>query len=310
MPMTMPGPRLPPAAMPPTSDDSRNGSASTNGSHPRPVFEAPTSPVFAAVSRHKILVAFFTLLFAAAGVAFGYSRPVAYEASATLQVGQVNPNSPGFYGYAQSASSLATSFSRAITAKEVLDQVDEKLAISPGRAAARLAAEPIPQSPAFRVIATGASGPAAEKLANVAASAVIAYEAKSNSGNAQAQSLLAEVRSSSLNLSRAEKKVGELKESGASLSRVLESEATVSALRVKSDATGNAYKVTLESQAPRQGLVSLVSGATPATGNRSSHMQLFGLAGFLIGLVVGCLAAWLLYRREIKTAAIGSTATA
>ena len=92
------------------------------------------------------------------GAGIGLLRQTTYTASATLQVGQVNPNSPGFLGYVQSASSLATAFSRSIAAAPVLATVKRKLALGPADATPRLSAEPIPLAPAFRVIATGSLG--------------------------------------------------------------------------------------------------------------------------------------------------------
>ncbi len=84
------------------------------------VFEPPSSFVLSAIGRNKLLVCGCAVVAALIGTAYGLSRPRTYTASATLQVGQVNPNSPGFYSYVQSASALATAFSRAISAEPVL----------------------------------------------------------------------------------------------------------------------------------------------------------------------------------------------
>src|SRR5262245_11829556 len=115
----------------------------------RGVFDPPEGLAFGSLRRHKKLIAIFALIGLLAGAALGLVRPATYEAAATLQVGQVNPNSPGFASYTQSASSLATAFSRAIAAEPVLAQVERKLHLAKQRASARLSAEPIPLSPAF-----------------------------------------------------------------------------------------------------------------------------------------------------------------
>jgi uncharacterized protein involved in exopolysaccharide biosynthesis len=114
------------------------------------VFEPPSGFLLRSIAHSKLLVCLFAVVFAVAGTAFGLSRQRTYTASATLQVGQVNPNSPGFYGYVQSAASLATAFSRAIDAEPVLATVQQKLGLAPSEAIPRLSAEPLPVSPAFR----------------------------------------------------------------------------------------------------------------------------------------------------------------
>jgi uncharacterized protein involved in exopolysaccharide biosynthesis len=263
---------------------------------PQRVFEPLSGPVIGALADHKALIAVVTLICTLAGIGFGYSRPVEYEASATIQVGQVNPNSPGFYGYAQSASSLATAFARSITASEVLGTIQRKLGIPPEKAAAMLAAEPIPQSPAFRIIGSGPTSEAARQLTNVAATAVIAYETKANSGNPQAEKLLDAFRKATVALSRSEAKVDALAREG-SAAALVGAEADLKALEVRRNAISSAYKVTLETQAPREGLVSLISGANTASGNRGSHLQLYGLLGFLVGLLLGSGLALAVDRR-------------
>ncbi|MET0558991.1 MAG: Wzz/FepE/Etk N-terminal domain-containing protein [Solirubrobacterales bacterium] len=260
-------------------------------------FEAPQGPLFEAIGRHKRLIAVFAVLGALAGIALGYVRPATYEASATLQVGQVNPNSAGFASYTQSASSLATAFSRAIAATPVLMQVEKRLQIPPERAVARLSSEPIPLSPAFRVIAKGPSAEKAKQLANVAAAAVIAYENRSNSANPQAAALLSSYRRASLALNKANAAVTAANAGGSS-EDVLAAEAAQSAATIRLKAIGATYIATVGSQPPREGFVSLLAGATSASGNRAAKMQLYGFLGLLLGLAGGCAAAYLSERRR------------
>src|SRR2546423_11260419 len=127
---------------------------------------SPSGRPFAAIARHKLLVLLCAAGLGAIGAALGSARKGTYTAAATLQVGRVNPNSPGFYGFVQSASDLATAFSRAITAAPVLRAVRAHTGLQPKAAAARLSAEPIPSSPAFRVVASGPTAAAAGRLAN------------------------------------------------------------------------------------------------------------------------------------------------
>jgi uncharacterized protein involved in exopolysaccharide biosynthesis len=262
----------------------------TNDSPPlvRGVFDPPEGLAFGAIRRHKKLIAIFAVLGLLAGAALGLVRPATYEAAATLQVGQVNPNSPGFASYTQSSSSLATAFSRAIAAAPVLATVERKLHIAKRKASGRLSAEPIPLSPAFRVLATGPSAAEAKRLANVAAAGVITYENRSNSANPEAASLLAAYRRASLELSEA---------SAAAAGGDLGAQAEQSAAKIKLKAIATAYVATVGSQPPREGFISLLAGATSATSNRHSMIQLYGFLGLLLGLLAGCGVAVLRDRR-------------
>lgn len=263
------------------------------------VFEPPDGFVLTAIARNKWVVGVCTVLLALAGTAYGLSRHRTYTTAATLQVGQVNPNSPGFFGYVQSAASLATAFSRGIDAEPVLDSVQRKLEIAPSKTIARLSAETIPTSPAFRVIATGSTELAAVQLANVAASALIAYEGQSNSTNPQAESLLHEYREASLALRGAVATVGaDSRHHHGYSSTLAAAEAERNAAAVRLRAIGVAYTNAIASRGPSSGLLSLVAGAAGASNDHSAKTEKFGLIGLLGGIVIGCLAAILLERRR------------
>jgi uncharacterized protein involved in exopolysaccharide biosynthesis len=256
----------------------------------RGVFEPPTGFVLSALARNKVLVVLIAIVGAIVGIGYGLSKPPAYTASATLQVGQVNPNSAGFFSYVQSASALATAFSRAIDAEPVLETVQRTLRLAPATAIARLSAEPIPVSPAFRIIATGPSSSAAIRLTNVTANAVISYEGRSNSSNPEASSLLHEYQEASLALQRAGTALSRLdSDKHSSTEARARAQAAKTAAQEKLRAIGNSYVAAVTSQAPRSGLVSLVAGATSATSDRKSKVEMVGFIGLLAGIVAGCL---------------------
>jgi len=273
----------PPAITPPPPNDSPP--------LVRGVFDPPEGLAFGAIRRRKKLIAIFALLGLLAGAVLGLVRPATYEAAATLQVGQVNPNSPGFASYTQSSSSLATAFSRAIAAAPVLATVEQRLHLAKNRASKRLSSEPIPLSPAFRVLATGPSAAKAMRLANVAAGGVIAYENKSNSANPEAASLLAAYRRASLALNEASADV-------ASSGGGSQAKAEQSAAKIRLKAIAAAYVATVGSQPPREGFISLLAGATSAKSDRNSRIQLYGFLGLLLGLLAGCGVAVLRGRKR------------
>jgi len=254
------------------------------------VFAPANGFAWRAITWNKGLVAAIAVLGAVVGLAIGMARPATYTASATLQVGQVNPNSPGFLGYVQSASSLATAFSRAIGATPVLTEVEEKLGVPASSAVSRLSSEPIPLAPAFRVIATGDSEAAAKGLANVAAGAVVTYESKANSANPQAKALLSGYRNATASLRQAEAQVEALSGSG-NEKALIAAEAQRNAAKVKLQGIESAYVAAVTSQAPREGLVTVLAGATSAESDRKSKVELYGFLGLLAGILLGCLVA-------------------
>jgi uncharacterized protein involved in exopolysaccharide biosynthesis len=285
-----------------------NGGSDGNGDAPtesparaQRLFEPPSGFVAQAITRHKLLVCACALVFALAGVAIGIAHRRTFTSSATLQVGQVNPNSPGFYGYVQSAAALATAFSRAIDAEPVLSTIQARLRLAPAAAIERLSAEPLPSSPAFRVIATGPSESDAVRLANVASAAIIAYEGQSNSANPAAAALLHEYHEASLALQRAETRVARLQRDKRTPTSALQSaEVARSTVSVRLRAIENAYNGAVISQAPRSGLVSLLAGATSASSDHKSKIELYGFVGLLLGVAAGCLAAVARRRRSAR----------
>jgi uncharacterized protein involved in exopolysaccharide biosynthesis len=272
----------------------------------RGIFDPPSGTVAPALRRHKLLIIAFALVFALIGFGAGFLRQPTYTGSASLQVGQVNPNSPGFLGYTQSATSLAAVFSRAIYAQPVLKEVEEKLGLSSTAATERLTAEPIPLSPLFRIVATGSSGAAAIHLANVASAAVIGYVGKTNSANPQATTLLHEALSASIGLRRTE---AALNAAEAESSGRLKARAAKSVAQLRLEAISKSYIETVGSQAPRAGLLSLVAGATSASDDRRSKAELYTFLGLILGLVAGCAVAVLAEqwrtRKELSLASAG-----
>jgi hypothetical protein len=263
------------------------------------VFEPPDGFALRAIARNKWIVAVCAVLLALAGAAYGLSRHRTFTSAATLQVGQVNPNSPGFFGYVQSAASLATAFSRGIDAEPVLHTVQQKLKLAPTAAIGRLSAQTIPTSPAFRVIATGPNELAAVQLANVAAGALISYEGQSNSTNPQAETLLHEYREASVALRQAVATVGADSRRRRGYSNTLAAaEAERNAASVRLRAIGVAYTNAIASRGPSSGLLTLVAGAAGASNDHSSKTEKYGLIGLLGGIVIGCLAAIALERRR------------
>jgi GT2 family glycosyltransferase len=279
---------------------------STNGHAPEPDSEPETAggALIRALSRRRLLVLLCTLVLAGAGAGLGIVRAPIYTSAATLQVGKVNPNSPGFYGFVQSATDLATAFSRSITATAVLDAVQGRLRIAPEQSLARLSAEPIPNSPIFRVIATGPTARQAIGLANVASAAVVTYvnEVSANDPGSS-RTLLHSFRSASLQLARskADAEVAahsfKLHPSRATSAGLINAQAVVASEKLRTQTIASGYQQNAQGTTPAN-LVSLLAGASSASNDRAAKIELYGFTGLLAGLVLGCIAAAVLERRK------------
>jgi capsular polysaccharide biosynthesis protein len=268
----------------------------------RSVLEPPRGFAVSAIARNKLIVVLAALACAAAGIAVGENRTPIYTASTTLQVGQVNPNSPGFFGYVQSSSSVATAFSRAISAEPVLATIQHELKLKPSTALSRLSAEPIPQSPVFRVFAEGPTESAAVQLANTASRSVIAYESQSNNSNPESASVLSEYRAASVRLREATEAVAHLAHKHASRHALAQAVAVKSAAAAELRALDVAYTATVTNRAPTHGLISLLAGASNASSDHSSKLKQYAIIGLLAGIVVGALLAMLRERLRERRA--------
>lgn len=261
-----------------------------------------------AIARHKLLVLLVGIVLTGAGAAIGLARAPTYTASTTLQVGTANVNSPGFYGFVQSASALATVFSRSITAEPVLAEIKSKLGVGASEATQRLSAEPIPVSPSFRVIATGSSARAAEALANITSAAVIVYSAHSASTTSPPTApLLANYRRAAQTMQDAAANVARLQRGRKSASGedagLIRARSELDSARVHAEALGAAYRSALVSAEanPSSTLLSLVAGAATASSDRSSKTELFAFTGLLAGLVLGAALAALYEQRRMRS---------
>ena len=262
---------------------------------------SPSVTPFAAIARHKLLVLLCAAGLGAIGAALGSARKGTYTAAATLQVGRVNPNSPGFYGFVQSASDLATAFSRAITAAPVLRAVRAHTGLGPKAAAARLSAEPIPSSPAFRVVASGPTAAAAVRLAIVTSKALIAYEARANAYSPDTARLLRRYRTASLRLAQATATASKAAHtyatapSTASREGLENAQAQKAAASLQAEALAGSYR--LSAQSTTAGLISMLAGAVTASSDRLAKIELLGLIGLIGGLAIGCTIAVLREQR-------------
>lgn len=299
--------------MPTHTQTSANSKPPADVLGPRPsAYRTEPSPslIVAALSRFKWLVVGLAALLCIVGLAVGVKRKAVYSATSTVQVGQVNPNSPGFYGFVQSATELATTFSRAITANGVLSIIHQRTGLTPAQSAARLAATPIPDGAAFSVIATGPTAQSAVNLANTAAAAMVSYEAAHNStatgGSTNSTTLFNEYRAENTQLAHDKAIVQKLqnKANGATPNptnaALVKAEADVGLDQGRSNALAAAYTQSLENQQPPGTMLSPLASALTATSDRKHKLELYGFVGLAAGLLIGAAIAVLLEQRRVR----------
>lgn len=287
------------------------------GTHPS-TYRAEPSPslIVAALGRYKWLVLGLTVVLTICGLAIGYKRKPIYTANATVQVGQVNPNSPGFYGFVQSATELATTFSRAITANGVLSIIQHKTGLTPAQSSVRLSATPIPDGAAFSVIATGSTSQSAVSLANTAAAAMVTYEAAANSSASTTSSNTAaifnEYRGQSTQLAHDKAIVQKLQNNSSSNGSspdptnpaLVQAQANAGLAQGRANALAAAYTQALENQQPPGTMLSPLASALTASSDRKHKLELFAFVGLAAGLLIGSAIAVMLEQRRVRRTAV------
>jgi hypothetical protein len=266
------------------------------------------SLIVSAIGRHKLLVLLLAVLLAGAGVAVGVRRKPIWTATATLQIGaNINPSSANFSGFVQSETSLATTFSTAITANEVLARIQARTRLSPAQSARRLTATPVPNAAALEVIATGATPTAAIGLANVGAKSLVAYEAPNNfptsaasiynayrpqlTAVAQARARLQAIQSRNAVQRQTASTVPGQTTANHSNPALIQAQAALGAAQARATALAAAYTLAVESDTNSGAVLTPLAGAVTASSDRKQKIELFGFIGLAAGLLIGASIA-------------------
>lgn len=218
------------------------------------------------------LVALCTL-----AIVIAFLRPATYTAESLLAVGRINVSTVAAPGVVSASQSLASAYSRAISADAVSEEVEEKLGESPGETAA----SPIPESPVILIEGKAGSEGEAVKLANTASRALINYVNELNSTKDETEELLSEYE-------EAQKEIATLRDSEAP-----DDAAKLSALRLRLHSLEAAYRTNLE-EATTGNELRVLTSAKGASSDRKSVLKLLLFAAVVAGLGIGLLLA---YRR-------------
>ncbi|QEC46658.1 hypothetical protein FSW04_03050 [Baekduia soli] len=273
-----------------------------------PVAESP-GVVPRAVSRHKLLILFFVLVFAGAGVAGGIVRKPQYTAQADLTVGQADLATQSLQGYAAAVQVLAGVYSRLVVSATVINQVDRREHLGPVELRNRISASPTPDSSTFRIKTTGPDAQSALRLNRLTVNAAQAYIVKlGNNGQNDAKQAFAKFQAAANTaaLKRAEAQRLE-DQRAADKNSVTDAElAKLNADAAKFDLIAQTYSQqyqnsSLPSARQYQG-ASVITRPVAATSDQRSWMQKLGILGAFVGLLVGVAIASALEARARRKA--------
>jgi len=263
---------------------------------------------FEAVRRHPIVAVLPLLLLVAAAVAYGLTREPVYEAESRQAVGRIDTNQPGaLAGFAAATEALASTYARGIDATSVVNSVAKRSGLSETNVRSALSATPVPDSPVFKVTATGDSPRQAVDLANDAAAALRAYVADINAENPNSARLFKRFEDVSFTAAQRKSDLNRLKDDlGAN--PTLSDQQEINRARAKLEAAEldvsvarRNYGLTQQSQGNAE-LIQTLSAARTATTDRWTRLQIALFAAIAAGGLLGVALAMLRANRAVRRA--------
>jgi capsular polysaccharide biosynthesis protein len=244
------------------------------------------------VRRHWFTVLAPVILLVAAAVAVGTQRAPTYTAEARVTVGSPDVAPGALAGFAVATESLASSFSRAIDAEQVVDPIAQRLGLPANEVRSALTASPIPESPVIRIRADAGSASRATAIANAASDSLATYVQNLNTSDADGRALLRRFRRAARERSRA---LSERDQAQAAFDRN-DSEDNLALLekaRTKlevADTRTEALRLRYNASAQNLstvGLVQRLTRATDASNDRSRTLQLLVFVALVAGGIIG-----------------------
>ncbi len=266
-----------------------------------PPFEYPPAGVGAAVRRHWFLMTLCVVVFVGAGAAYGLKRKPTYTARAKLSVGHVNLTAPGaLSGYAQATTALASAYARAVDADGVVLPVARQAGLPAQTVRDRVDATPVPDSPIFRVDATGKNKGATIRLANLTTSALVAYITQLNQQVPDAPRLYArfvnataKANAHRMTEQRLAKMIAQTPHPSSALRAAeVRSKTAADTAAARAQALKQAYTNALAGQSNTQ-TVEILAPASSTRSDRTSKLEILLFAGLVAGLLVGTALATL-----------------
>jgi hypothetical protein len=254
------------------------------------------------------MVAAITLLFVCIGVGYGVVRKPAYTAEARLTVARFAVPDANLSGFVQAAQGLAVAYASAINADAVVRPVSQTLHMSEKDVRSNLSASPLSESPVLRVLAVARDRSRAIALANAGSTALQHYAATLNLTNPNTARLLRAYRAATKVSAAAGTRASAAdaafnrKPSPANRAALIRTRSDLRTAELEEETLRNAYQASQTGQGSAAALEQL-AGATGASSDRSSKLQIAGFAGLVLGLLFGLSLALLSENRRAARAA-------
>jgi hypothetical protein len=228
-----------------------------------------------------VLLPIAALVFLA--LVIGVLRPATYTAEAKLAVGRIDVSSTSAPGVVSASQSLASAYSRAISADKVNEDIN-KAVQEPGS----VSASPIPESPVILVEAEADSGDKAIETANAASKALISYINEINSNAPESERLLKAFEEAKEEIAKLQT---ELESLTAGSEAANQAKAKLSVEELKVNASEAAYRSTLEED-PSGNDLRVLTSAQGASSDRKSVLKLLLFAAIVGGAALGLVWAY------------------
>lgn len=266
----------------------------------RSAFGFARGGVIDAIALYPFLVVFCALVFAAGGVALGYSRPPTYTAESKLLVGNLSIQDPSAVPGAVGASkALADVYSRLIDADEVRGPVTR--AEERGDGETDVTATIVPGTPLIRVIATSDSEDSAISVAQVAGRSLSRYVNRLKSPGSEVGPVVGKYRDAARAYSKELEAFDDLTRqfkgdlTSEESDQFNEARSELQTAKLKRNALGNLYERSQNIRTSQPSLSVFLTAETAAD-DRESTMKITGVIGLAAGLALGAALALFLTR--------------
>ncbi|MEZ5081525.1 MAG: hypothetical protein R2878_12895 [Thermoleophilia bacterium] len=240
------------------------------------------------------------------GLLVGLIRSPDYTAETRLAVARVDVPTQALPGFATGVESLAVTYSRLVNAEDVIQATASAVSRKPDDLRSSITGSPIPNSPLFRIEASGGSAEDAVKTANAAAESLRGYVASLNTDISDSERIFGMYKLAARDRVTAERRVRARQllvrqdNSPDNVRALAAARASLAGAQLRETAIKELYQQSLVGIASAN-IVQVVNAAQSADSDRGRAVRRLALTGLLIGLAIGVLLVLFLPTQEVST---------